>query len=723
MSKKSFIIGCLIAASLGVNCYLPSIAGFREHYILGQQYFFNSQYSSAIDEFKKALMINFLDNSARIGLINSYLARGTYIANYENNYKVAADDFRSAIFYLKYYVDKDLAVNSISSIASATNSLHYCEKQYGANNTPAGHYKLAEELNNAGNFPAAMYEYEQIVNIDAYRKTSLLRIASMMKAINNLVKSSEYYKMVVDCDPNDISVRMRYANVLDKMGDSVGASEQYNYVLAHSGDSAEILYDLERIYQKKLETTPNNAELLADIGAIKQRQGKYEEAYNYYKQSQSQPARNEETALNTQINMGTLLQAQGNYDKAIETYKNILILHPSNYQANLYLAQCYEAKQGCEKLALAQFRKLKQLRPDSDEFKDKINDLTRATMTHDEILTYVKSVVNPDKSYIDKLYNHAITLHDQKDYDNAIKFYSAVKDADPKRDGVYENLAICYAQKKDYATAQKLLETAQTQCPNNPNIAKILQDVKEDATAEILSNAYEAYNSKNYSKALELYLSVNPQTTDSLLGIAGAYQNLQQTDKALEYYKKALKSSPTNSDIAYSIGAIYANAENYTEARRYFEQAVQLNPSNLNAKDALLDMKDVISQNNVQSAVKLIEEQKYDEALMLLNKALTDNPQNSDAYFYRASVYDTKNKYQLAINDYKKSLQYNDNQDVTYYLIAIDYENMNNVLSALEYYKKFLNVYKQDDEYSQYVKARIPEIEADIQAKNNDGSM
>ncbi|MCM1265120.1 MAG: tetratricopeptide repeat protein [Candidatus Gastranaerophilales bacterium] len=723
MSKKSFIISCLIAASLGISYNLPSYAGFKEHYVLGQQHFFNSQYSSAIDEFKKALMINFLDNSARIGLTNSYLARGTYIANYENNYKLAADDFRSAIFYLKYYVDKDVAVDSISSIASAINSLHYCEKQYGANTTPAGHYKLAEELNNAGNFPAAMYEYEQIINIDTYRKTALLRIASMMKSINNLLKSSEYYRMALECDPNDISARMRYASVLDKMGNTVGASEQYNYVLAHSGDSAEILYDLERIYQKKLETTPNNAELLADIGAIKQRQGKYAEAYNYYKQSQNQPARNEETKLNTQINMGTLLQVQGNYDKAIETYKNILTLHPSNYQANLYLAQCYEAKQGCEKLALEQYRKLKQLKPDGDDFKDKINELTRASMTPEEILTYVKSVVNPDKSYLDELYNHAITLHDKKDYDNAIRFYSAVKNADPARDGVYENLAICYAQKKDYTTAQTILEAAKKQCPNNPNIAKILKDVKEDATAEILSNAYNAYNSKNYSKALELYSSVDPQTTDSLLGIAGAYQGLNQTDKALEYYKKALHSSPTNSDIAYSIGAIYANSENYTEARKYFEQAVQLNPSHLNAKDALLDMKDVISQNNVQSAAKLLEEQKYDEALVLLNKSLADNPQNADAYFYRASVYDAKNKHQLAINDYKKSLQYNSNQDVTYYLIAIDYENMNNVIAALEYYKKFLNVYKQDDEYSQYVKARIPEIEADIQAKNNNGSM
>lgn len=714
MNKKLLITGCILAMSIGVGIQFPSYAGFQEHYTLGQQYFFNSRYSSAIDEFKKALMINFLDNSARIGLVNSYLARGTYLANYENNFKAAADDFRSALFYLKYYVDRDVAMNSISSISSAFNSLQYCEKRYGANISPEGHYRMAEELNNAGNFPAAMYEYEQIINVEKYRKVAILRIASMMKSINNLVKSSEYYKLAIENDANDIPVRMRYANVLDKMGDTVGASEQYNFVLAHSEDSPEILCDLERIYQKKLETASNNAELLADLGAIKQRQGKYEEAYNYYRQSQTKPARSEETALNTQINIGTLLQAQGNYDKAIETYKNILILHPQNYQANLYLAQCYEAKPDCQKLALEQYKKLKQIKPDSEDYNNKIVELTRASMTSEDIYNYVRSKVNPEKSYIDKLYDDAMELHEKKDYDCAIKYYSAVKEADPQRDGVYENLAICYAQKKDYNNAESILTEAKSKFPNNKNIAKILNDVKEDSTAEIISQAYDAYNAKDYSKALDLYNSIQPATTDTLLGIAGAYQGLNQNDKALEYYQKALQSSPNNSDIAYSVGALYANAENYTEAKKYFQRAVQVNPSNTNAKEALLDMNEVISQNNVQDAAKLVEEQKYDEALSLLNKALTDNPKNADAYYYRASVYDAQNKPQLAVNDYKKSLEFNNNQDVTYYLIAIDYDNMNNLTSALEYYKKFINVYKTDDEYSQYVKARIPEIESTI---------
>lgn len=717
MKRTNLIASCLIVASLGLGVSMPVHAGFQEHYTLAQQYFFNARYSSAIDEFKKALMINFTDNSARIGLINSYIARGSYIANYEHNYRAAADDFRSAIFYLKYYVDKDIAMNSFSSISSTANSLHYCEKQYGAGGSADAHYKLAEELNATGNFSASMYEYEQIVNEEKYRKVALLRIASMMKSINNLIKSAEYYKQAIDYDPSDISARMRYANVLDKMGNTEGASEQYNYVLANCGESQEILFDLERIYQKKLEHSPNNAELLADIGAIKQRQGKFDEAYNYYKQSLTKPARNEQTVLNTQINMGTLLQAQENYDKAVEVYKNILTLHPNNYQANLYLAQCYEAKHETQKLAIEQYKKLQQIKPDkAHELNSKISALTKSSMTPEDIYNYIKTNAAPEKSFIDDLYNEALNLHNKKDYSSAIKYYTLIKQVDPKREGVYENLALCYAQQKNFTKAKEYLTEGLATFPGNESMKKLLANINKDIDADTMDSAYAAFNSQNYQKAIQLYSSL-PESVDTILGIAGAYQGLRQEDKALEYYQKAFKLSPNNSDIAYSIGALYANKQNYEEAKKYFAKSSQLNPNNTMAKEGLTDMNDVLSQNSVIAASKLIEQQKYDEALAELNKAISNNPKNPDAYYYRASVFDAQSKSQLAIDDYKKSLSFNPNQDVTYYLIAIDYENLNNPKEALGYYKKFLDVYKTNDEYSQYVKERIPEIEEELNQK------
>ena len=59
------------------NCVLAN--DFKMYYDNGQNFYNSSQYTNAINEFKKALRINYKDNSARIGLVNSYLARGTYM--------------------------------------------------------------------------------------------------------------------------------------------------------------------------------------------------------------------------------------------------------------------------------------------------------------------------------------------------------------------------------------------------------------------------------------------------------------------------------------------------------------------------------------------------------------------------------------------------------------------------------------------------------------------
>lgn len=141
MKKSKIILSCIFALILSNPCH----ADFREHYDLGQEYLYKSQYASSIDEFKKALRINYLDTSARIGLVNAYLARGTYYANKVGNYNDAADDFRSALFYVKYYPKGNEVENGYSTAASATNSLNYCLRQIGFDYSPESRYNKADQ--------------------------------------------------------------------------------------------------------------------------------------------------------------------------------------------------------------------------------------------------------------------------------------------------------------------------------------------------------------------------------------------------------------------------------------------------------------------------------------------------------------------------------------------------------------------------------------------------
>ena len=88
MKKTSLALSLILSACL----MCPAFADFKEHFDLGQSYLAQYQYSGAINEFKSALRINYMDKSARIGLVNAYLARGTEYANKDRAWEKAADD-------------------------------------------------------------------------------------------------------------------------------------------------------------------------------------------------------------------------------------------------------------------------------------------------------------------------------------------------------------------------------------------------------------------------------------------------------------------------------------------------------------------------------------------------------------------------------------------------------------------------------------------------------
>ena len=184
--KKFLSMICILAVGI------PAFAGFKEHFDLGQQYYANYQYSGAITEFKNALRINYLDNSARIGLINSYLARGKYFADTDKNYEKAADDYRAALFYLVYYPNANQVKNSAQIIVSVTSNLNKCINFSNFDTSAQNRYKKAVQLRTEGNFAAAGYEFNQTLSDTSLIKDSFQQTGDIMKLLGNDEKSAEY---------------------------------------------------------------------------------------------------------------------------------------------------------------------------------------------------------------------------------------------------------------------------------------------------------------------------------------------------------------------------------------------------------------------------------------------------------------------------------------------------------------------------------------------------
>ncbi len=696
--KRNLAKLLLIAALLSGSAY----ADFKEHYDLGQHYLSSYQYSGAITEFKNALRINYMDNSARVGLINSYISRATYYANTEHNYHKAADDYRSALFYILYYPQRNTtATQSIQQIKSY---LNICQSRTKFQNTAQNHYDTAKQLRAEGNFAAAAYEFNQALGDRSLQKNSFEQVGDIMKLLGNKEMAAEYYRKAIAVAPTDISLRMSYAKILDSLGQDEVAVKEYNYVLSKIQDDKDILYSLERIYRKKLDRHPENADITANLGAIMQKQGKLDDALMFYQKSEYLNPSN----TNTRLNVGTLYQQKGDYKTAIKAYDSVLVVDPNNINANIYKAQTLAAM-GSTKEALDSYKNVLTIDPKNVEAQTQMLDLVKGNMTVQQFVDYTKKNITTTNAS-ELFYNYALDLHKQNKLNDAIAMYQEAIKEDPQNAEIYMNLAIAQNQNQQTELALKTLNTASAKFPENRQLKNVLQDINTEAINKKLANAASLYEANDFKSAISEYQKIEPATVDSLLGIASCYQGLKDNKKAIEFYNKAFQLKPTNSEIPYYIAVIYSELEDWDSAKAYLTKSLSLNKNNTKAAEFLKSVNEQILLVKLNKAIEAYDSEKYDVALPLLEEVIAADSNNSYAYYYRGMINEVDGKRSEAIVDFKKAYELNKELVITNYLIAVDYDTLENYKEAYNYYTKYSNSSVQDDEYKQYARTRAEEL-------------
>lgn len=703
--QKSFLrtICCLavtlIMAQEGVNASVS--AAFAEHYNAAQNYLVQEQYSSAIVEFRKAMRINYLDNSARIGIINAYLARAAHYANTEKDYEKAANDFRSALFYLQIYPDNQSDIqNSVSMIQSAAANLNQCLKVSSADTTAGARYKKAEELRAVANFPAASYEFAKAAESEKYASEGNAQVGDLLKLLGNEKRAADFYQKALKASPDDGVTRMKYARTLDKIGHYDTAVNEYNEALSNAKGDMEVLYALERIYLKKLAQTPNDADLNANIGAIKQAQGDFDSALNYYGKAERLQPNNTLTRLNT----GTLYQQKKDYRRAIEAYDSVLTLEPGNAKAMFYKASAL-SEMGDKQTALNLYKSVVTLDPQNKEARDAITEIAKETMSPIEYIGYLSK-----NGTLSDLYNYSYKLHKEGKTEEAIHGYRAYLQKDQTNVDAYVNLGICYASKDDYGSAITTLNVAKEKFPSNNLVLKTLKEMQSDYNSTRIAAAASSYEAKDYQKAIKQYLEITPATENTMLGVAASYQALNDYNNAITYYKKAEALNPKNAEIPYYIGYLYSEQQKWADAEGYLKKALSLNPQS-DAKKLLTYVQQSGTIGVLNSGIELYEKKDFENALTKFNEVIKKEANNAYAYYYRALIYDEQKQPKQAIADYLNVLKNSKDFPIASYLAAVDYDGLENYKDAFKYYKKFVSEYTADDEYSKYARDRMKEIE------------
>lgn len=137
----------------------------------------------------------------------------------------------------------------------------------------------------------------------------------------------------------------------------------------------------------------------------------------------------------------------------------------------------------------------------------------------------------------------------------------------------------------------------------------------------------------------------NEFSAEGLYALAYWFDDMKQTDRAIEYYHKALQADPGLAEAHYNMGVIYHERRESTKAVFHLKNAIRLKPH--------------IAESYSVLGMICCSRGQYDEALVLLEQAVAIKPQFAEAHFNLGIIRQHMGEYQRGLNSFQSALASN----------------------------------------------------------------
>ena len=269
--------------------------------------------------------------------------------------------------------------------------------------------------------------------------------------------------------------------------------------------------------------------------------------------------------------------------------------------------------------------------------------------------------------------------------DKAVNFFRESVVLDPKNTNGKLGLSEALTRKGD-----SLLEQ------NQPDLAKafyteaVQSNGKNAAAYAGLGEVFDLLDEndkalENYLKALSLDVDLTELYTP--IGVL----HFQKGDMALadNYLTKALAVSADNAETQLFLGLVRSKQDRTSEAMAAFRRAIELDPTSAEAHYYLGEALDKLDKNA--------------EAIAEYNKAIQINPKYTEAWFDLGVAYYNGKKYEEAINAYKQTIRLKNDMGEAHANLADVYRQLNRFEDAISEYRLAVAFIKNDAElYSKY---------------------
>lgn len=419
-------------------------------------------------------------------------------------------------------------------------------------------------------------------------------------------------------------------------------------------------------YEQIITFYPHYIEAMNSLGAIFRRLKRYEESIQILQRALDEGRQT--AAVN--YNLGFTYKEMGDFDDAIDAFTAVINENPSDVLAYNHMGSIYLAEKQYDK-AIASYRKGLQVDPNHPILNYNLAcTYNQAKMPNDAIRCFEKTLkvkpgwVEAIKDYSSVLINcqktkeasdlvqKSIKLHpndpkllsmlgriylDQYDYDSAEKTFKRARNVDGNDIEILKGLAVALEKEDRPKEALEAVNSALAIEPANEDLNKqyvhtLLSAEYYDAAHDKVQDLYKN-NGQRDPQVLDLYGQYyictdqdqtaqqfynqieknNRQYKEHILSAANRYDQIGQTEKAVEKAKEYVSKKADNPEGYNTLGKIYEKAGQYKEAVASYNKSKGLIKPNILADkkisklSAMIEPEAIDEQPVVAAPVEVVQ--------------------------------------------------------------------------------------------------------------------
>lgn len=231
---------------------------------------------------------------------------------------------------------------------------------------------------------------------------------------------------------------------------------------------------------------------------------------------------------------------------------------------------------------------------------------------------------------------------------------------------------------------------------------------KTQAQISVLKQADSLYVNGNYTKAINLYKSLENQE-EAFDKIAKAYVALGNYDEALNNYKRSIEVNPDNALLKYEYARLLSKTKKFDEASAMFYKLIDIDYRNPNYHYelglVLEHLKDSTAQNRFYNAFQLdsthqkaifriakfhVKKRHYETANKYIDIGLKSYSNNKELISLKAQNYYWKEDYENAVKWFEKLISLNESSEFIHEKLSFSYSRVYEYEKAIEHCKKTL---------------------------------